>query len=47
MRSMPLPRRSMVGAQAVREFDGNDDAEYLCTLLSSFDVAIEGRKMPP
>lgn len=42
-----LPRRSMVGAQAVREFDGDEDAEHLCALLSSFDVAIEGRKMPP
>ncbi|HET7845465.1 MAG TPA: YqcC family protein [Xanthomonadales bacterium] len=43
----PLPRRSMVGAQAVREFDGVEEAEQLCSLLSSFDVAIEGRKLPP
>ena len=43
----PLPRRSMVGAQAVREFDGVEEAEQLCSLLSSLDVAIEGRKLPP
>ena len=43
----PLPRRSMVGAQAVREFDGSEEAENLCSLLSSFDVAISGRKLPP
>lgn len=42
-----LPRRSMVGAQAVREFDGDEEAEHLCSLLSSFDVAIEGKKLPP
>jgi uncharacterized protein YqcC (DUF446 family) len=37
----PFPTQSQVGAQAVREFDGNDDANRLVTLLSDFDALIE------
>src|SRR5690349_20901466 len=36
-----FPRRSQVGAQAVREFDGNDDANALVAMLSDFDALIE------
>lgn len=32
-----FPSGSSVGAQAVREFDGNPDADRLITLLSEFD----------
>ena len=32
-----FPRASQVGAQAVREFDGMDDADRLTQLLSEFD----------
>lgn len=42
-----LPQRSMVAAQAVREFDGQDEADHLCSLLSGFDYAIEKKKLPP
>lgn len=42
-----LPQRSTVGAQAVREFDGMDDAERLCALLSGFDFAVERKQLPP
>ena len=37
----PFPTHSSVGAQAVREFDGEPDASHLCTLLSQFDHLIE------
>jgi len=37
----PLPQRSMVGAQAVREFDGDDEASQLVSMLSAFDRLIE------
>src|SRR5207244_12645283 len=33
-----FPTSSMVGAQAVREFDGDDEANHLVSLLSSFDA---------
>ena len=33
-----FPQGSMVGTQAVREFDGYDRAGRLCTLLSEFDA---------
>ncbi len=36
-----FPTRSQVGAQAIREFDGDDEASRLCSLLSSFDALIE------
>jgi len=36
-----FPSQSQVGAQAVREFDGNDDADPLITMLSNFDALIE------
>jgi uncharacterized protein YqcC (DUF446 family) len=36
-----FPTHSSVGAQAVREFDGEPDADRLCTLLSQFDRLIE------
>lgn len=32
-----FPSRSMVGAQAIREFDGDYDAAQLVTLLNEFD----------
>ena len=32
-----FPSRSMVGAQALREFDGDDAADGLVTLLNGFD----------
>ena len=32
-----FPKGSSVGAQAVREFDGQPEAEHLLTLLSEFD----------
>jgi len=35
-----FPSRSEVGAQAVREFDGLDEAEHLVKLLSEFDALI-------
>jgi uncharacterized protein YqcC (DUF446 family) len=37
----PFPQRSMVGAQAVREFDCDDEASGLVSMLSSFDRVIE------
>jgi uncharacterized protein YqcC (DUF446 family) len=37
----PFPTRSQVGAQAVREFDGADEANQLVRLLSEFDHYIE------
>jgi len=36
-----FPRQSQVGGQAVREFDGDDEANHLVSLLSSFDRYIE------
>ena len=33
-----FPKGSSVGAQAVREFDGQPEAEHLLTLLSEFDA---------
>lgn len=36
-----FPRSSSVGVQAVREFDGNPDADRLVTLLSEFDALFE------
>jgi len=33
--------QSMVGAQAVREYDGHDEAANLVTLLCQFDEAVE------
>ena len=38
-----LPPGSMVAAQAVREFDGQDEAGPLCTLLARFDQSIVTR----
>jgi uncharacterized protein YqcC (DUF446 family) len=35
--SNSFPKSSSVGAQAVREFDGNPEADQLITLLSEFD----------
>jgi uncharacterized protein YqcC (DUF446 family) len=32
-----FPTESMVGVQAVREFDGDDNASHLVTMLSEFD----------
>ena len=40
-----FPARSSVGAYAVREFDGNEEASGLVSLLSEFDGFIEGE--PP
>jgi len=37
----PFPGRSQVGAQAVREFDGADEANPLIGLLGEFDRYIE------
>lgn len=34
----PWPEASMVGAHAVREFDGMPEADRLCTLLAEFDA---------
>lgn len=36
-----FPGQSMVGAQAVREYDGQDEAANLVTLLCQFDEAVE------
>ena len=36
-----FPSSSSVGAQAVREFDGNADADRLITLLSEFDALFD------
>jgi uncharacterized protein YqcC (DUF446 family) len=38
-----FPARSQVGAQAVRDFDGADEASRLVSLLSEFDRYVEGR----
>lgn len=38
-----FPSRSMVAAQAVREFDGVHEASSLVTALADFDAMIEGR----
>ncbi len=37
-----FPSRSMVGTQAIREFDGNEDAEHLVDLLNRFDRLFAG-----
>lgn len=37
VKSNSFPRSSSVGTQAVREFDGDPDADQLITLLSEFD----------
>ena len=36
-----FPKGSSVGAQAVREFDGQPEAEQLLTLLSEFDALFQ------
>jgi uncharacterized protein YqcC (DUF446 family) len=36
-----FPKGSSVGAQAVREFDGQPEADRLLTLLSEFDALFE------
>jgi uncharacterized protein YqcC (DUF446 family) len=36
-----FPVQSQVGAQAIREFDGQYEADHLVTLLSAFDRVIE------
>jgi uncharacterized protein YqcC (DUF446 family) len=38
----PWPSTSMVGAQAVREFDGLPEAAPLCHRLSDFDALFPG-----
>jgi uncharacterized protein YqcC (DUF446 family) len=37
-----FPQRSMVGAQAVREFDGDNNADRLVSLLNDFDSSFDG-----
>lgn len=37
-----LPASSSVAAQAVREFDGDDSADELVSLLARFDEIVEG-----
>ncbi|HEY6306209.1 MAG TPA: YqcC family protein [Candidatus Angelobacter sp.] len=39
--SNQFPSSSSVGAQAVREFDGNPDADALVTLLAEFDALFD------
>jgi uncharacterized protein YqcC (DUF446 family) len=39
-----FPSESMVGAQAVREFDGDENASHLVSLLSDFDALFSKRK---
>ena len=39
-----FPSESMVGAQAIREFDGDATASGLVTLLSEFDDLFRSRK---
>jgi|SRR5215831_3646153 len=39
--SNQFPSSSNVGAQAVREFDGDTDADHLVTLLSEFDALFD------
>jgi uncharacterized protein YqcC (DUF446 family) len=36
-----FPKGSSVGAQAVREFDGQPESEHLLTLLSEFDTLFQ------
>jgi uncharacterized protein YqcC (DUF446 family) len=36
-----FPKRSQVGTQAIREFDGDDRAAELVSLLCQFDALIE------
>jgi len=36
-----FPKGSSVGGQAVREFDGQPEAEHLLTLLSEFDALFQ------
>ena len=38
-----FPSQSMVGAQAIREFDGEDRAAGLISVLCEFDAFIEDR----
>jgi uncharacterized protein YqcC (DUF446 family) len=38
----PFPPRSQVAVQAVREFDGVDDASHLIALLAEFDFMFQG-----
>ncbi len=38
-----FPERSMVAAQAVREFDGDPNASRLLSLLSDFDRLFDGK----
>ena len=41
VKSNSFPTSSSVGAQAVREFDGDPEADQLITLLSEFDGLFE------
>ncbi len=41
-----FPTNSMVGAMAVREFDGDDHASELVRLLSEFDALFMNSKRP-
>jgi len=41
-----FPLQSMVGVQAMREFDGNEDASRLVSLLAQFDELFDRRKYP-
>ena len=38
----PLPPSSMLAAHAVREFDGQDEANALCDVLRRVDAAVNG-----
>ena len=42
-----FPRQSNVGAQAIREFDGLDEASELSSLLSDFDSYIKLSSVVP
>ena len=37
-----FPERSMVGTQAIREFDGDEKATRLVSLLNEFDQLVRG-----
>ena len=36
----PLPESSMVGVHSWREFDGDDEARMLCSILTRVDTAV-------
>ena len=38
----PMPPSSMLAAHAVREFDGQDEANGLCDILRRVDAAVNG-----